>query len=275
MGWHIKNNVLRVVRILDVEPENPRVKTIFFEDELCSMAEPGQFIMVWIPGIDEVPISISSVYRDGTSSITVAEVGEATKALTNMKAGDLIGVRGPFGKGFKIAGGRALIVGGGTGMAPLMLLIDKLIEEGIKTTVIEGAESIGKMLFLKRLRDLSESGKIKVFFTTEDGSYGFRGVATDVAERILSSEKIDSVYSCGPEKMLVKIYNIAKAYSVNLQVSLERYMRCAVGICGSCVIGRYRVCKDGPVFDVKMLEEVESYLGVFKYNERGEKVPII
>lgn len=264
--------MLRVTQILNVKPENAYVKTIFFRDELCALAEPGQFIMVWIPGVDEIPLSISSIHPDGTSSVTVAVVGEATRALTSMRSGDLIGVRGPFGRGFQIVGERVLVVGGGTGVAPLMSLIDNLIKRNIETIVINGAESIDKIIFLSRLEELSRSGKVSVYFATEDGSYGTKGLATDVTKEVFRSTRVNSIYTCGPEGMIRNIYYMAKTHLVHMQASLERYMRCAIGICGSCVIGKYRVCKDGPVFTMKELREVENYLGLIKYNEKGEKV---
>lgn len=274
--WRIKNNLLRIVRILRVKPENPHVKTLTFKDDLCSSANPGQFIMVWIPGVDEIPLSISMVHPDGLASVTVAEVGEATKALNSMRVNDPIGVRGPFGNQFEIYGERALIVGGGTGMAPLLMLISRMLKEDVKAVVIEGAETVNKIVFLEELTDLSRmhSDSIKVFFTTEDGSYGVKGLATDLAEEILSKEKFDIVYACGPERMIRKVYEIAEQYSVDMQASLERYMRCAIGICGSCVIGRYRVCRDGPVFSKAQMREMGNYLGKIRYNERGERVQI-
>lgn len=274
--WRIKNNLLRIVRILRVKPENPHVKTLTFKDDLCSSANPGQFIMVWIPGVDEIPLSISMVHPDGLASVTVAEVGEATKALNSMRVNDPIGVRGPFGNQFEIYGERALIVGGGTGMAPLLMLISRMLKEDVKAVVIEGAETVNKIVFLEELTDLSRmhSDSIKVFFTTEDGSYGVKGLATDLAEEILSKEKFDIVYACGPERMIRKVYEIAEQYSVDMQASLERYMRCAIGICGSCAIGRYRVCRDGPVFSKAQMREMGNYLGKIRYNERGERVQI-
>lgn len=256
--------------------ENPQVKTIIFKDELCSSASPGQFIMVWVPGVDEIPLSISSVYPDGLASVTVAEVGEATKALNSMRVNDLIGVRGPFGKHFKIYGNRALIIGGGTGMAPLLMLTNRVLNMGIEAIVIEGAETKNKIVFLEELTFLSKmrNGSIKVFFTTEDGSYGIKGLITDLAEEMLRKEKFDIVYACGPEGMIRKIYEITERYSVDMQASLERYMRCAIGICGSCVIGGYRVCSDGPVFSKTQMRKMENYLGKVRYNERGERVPM-
>ncbi len=272
--WHIKNNTIRIVEVLKVKPENPYVKTIFFKDELCSLAEPGQFVMIWIPGVDEIPLSLSSVRPNGFSSVTVAEVGEATRALNNLKTGDLIGVRGPFGTSFEITGKKVLLIGGGVGMAPLFFLIDKLVKENVKAKVIEGAKTRSKLVFLDNLKNLSESGKIEVIFATEDGSYGAKGLATELAENILRCEKFDAIYACGPEKMIRKAYELAILYSTDFQASLERYMRCAIGICGSCVIGKYRVCRDGPVFDKRKIKNIENYLGISKYNEKGEKVPV-
>lgn len=274
LDWRIKNNVMRIVEIKRVKPENPHVKTIFFRDESCSLAEPGQFIMIWIPGVDEIPLSLSYTSQDGLSSVTVARVGEATRALTSLKTGDLIGVRGPFGSGFKIAGKSALIIGGGTGMAPLMMLIDKLVEKGIEATIIEGAENVNKLIFMDRLKDLSESKGVNILFTTEDGSYGSKGLATELAEKMLRQRRFNIIYTCGPERMIRRAYELANLYSTDFQASLERYMRCAIGICGSCVIGRYRVCRDGPVFDAVKIKDIEKYLGKLKYNERGEIVPI-
>ena len=277
-AWRIENNLLRIVKIQHIKSENSNVKTITFKDKLCSSAKPGQFIMVWIPGVDEIPLSVSATHPNGSASITVAEVGEATKALNNMAVGDLIGIRGPFGNSFKIFGKRVLIVGGGTGMAPLMLLINRIADSNIEVevTIIEGAETRNKLIFLDELADLNRvyRGRINVFFATEDGSYGVKGLVTDLAEKLLRKEDFDIIYTCGPEKMIRKVYELSKQYSVDIQASLERYMRCAMGICGSCLIGQYRVCKDGPVFNKTQLMNVEEYLGRIKYNEMGEKTRI-
>jgi dihydroorotate dehydrogenase electron transfer subunit len=261
------------VKIQRVQNEAPKVKTFFFDDELCSSAKPGQFVMVWIPGVDEIPLSLSSSW-DKLSSVTVKEVGEATQALNKMKEGDLIGVRGPFGNHFKIHGKEALVVGGGTGTAPLMMLTMNLLEAKVKTTVIEGAKTRDEILFFNQLSSLSTETDVEVFFTTDDGGYGIKGLATDIVEKVLSSKKFDVIYACGTEAMILKVYSLAMKYNIPMQASLERIMLCAMGICGSCVIGKYRVCKDGPVFDQKQLKEVEDELGKFKRDFTGERVPI-
>jgi len=272
-GWHIDVNQIRAVKIQSVKPESQGVKTFFLEDELCSSARPGQFVMVWIPGVDEIPLSLSSV-RGKISSITVREVGEATHALNNMRKDEVIGVRGPFGTHFTIACKEALVVGGGIGTAPLMMLTTTLLDAKVKTTLVEGAKTRSELLFLDQLRDLAAKTRAEVVFTTDDGSYGIRGLATDAVEKILSSRKFDTVYACGNEAMIRKVFLMAKEHDTPLQASLERIMLCAMGICGSCVIGKYRVCKDGPVFDQTQLEEVEEELGRFKRDFKGKRVPI-
>ena len=272
-GWHTDNNEIRIVKIQNIRVETPRVKTYFFKDKLCSIAEPGQFIMAWVPGVDEIPLSLSTIGEE-LSSITVKEVGEGTRALSVMKQGDLIGVRGPFGSHFKISGTKTLMIGGGIGIAPLIMLIMKIVGENVKTTIIEGAKTRDELIFFSQLRALSAKAGVNVVFTTEDGSYGVRGLVTDALERSLSSERFDSLYTCGNEMMICKVISLSKKYRVPLQASLERIMLCGLGICGSCVIGKYRVCKDGPVFDNVQLKEVENELGQFTRDFKGEHIQI-
>jgi dihydroorotate dehydrogenase electron transfer subunit len=271
--WHIDANQMRTVRIRKVETETEHVKTFYFEDKFCASAEPGQFIMLWIPGVDEIPLSLSSLNK-GLASVTVKEVGEATRIFNKMKQGDIIGVRGPFGNHFKITSKTALVVGGGIGTAPLMMLTLKLLKEKVKTTVVEGAKTRSELLFVDHLIKLQQEANFKVIFTTDDGSYGMKGLATDVAEKVLSSGHVDTVYACGNEAMTLKVYKLAEKHGIPLQASLERIMFCAIGICGSCVIGKYRVCKDGPVFDQTQLKEVDNELGKWKRGFKGEKIPV-
>jgi len=271
LGWHIKNNEMRIVKVHRVKAETRNVKTIFFEDELCASAEPGQFLMVWIPGVDEIPLSLSSASKE-EASVTVKEVGEATHALNKMEKGNLLGIRGPFGSSFKIIGKKALVIGGGIGAAPLLMLLNKLLTNGIETVFIMGAKTRSEILFIDQLEALHNEYGLEVIFTTDDGSYGTKGLATEAAERCLSEKVFDSMYVCGKESMILKLYSLAETYTIPMQASLERIMRCAIGICGSCVIGRYRVCKDGPVFDFSQLREIRRELGKFKRNFRGERI---
>jgi len=125
-AWLTKTNKLRTTSILNIKTESPTVKTFTFKDKLCAKATPGQFLMLWIPGVDEIPLSIFDVNeKEGTVSVAVKRVGEATKTLHSKKVGEIIGVRGPFGNSFSLGHSRILIVGGGIGIAPLLFLAKK------------------------------------------------------------------------------------------------------------------------------------------------------
>jgi len=256
------------VRIQRIREENPTVKTLIFHDKHCAEAKPGQFVMVWILGVDEVPMSLSSINSDGLSSITVAEVGEATQALHQIKVGDVLGIRGPYGNGFTLVGGKVMIVGGGTGLAPLLPLAKSLRRFSAKISFLAGAKTRDELFFLERIKKAVS----KVNVTTEDGSYGLKGLVTDLAEQILEKEEFDMIYACGPEKMMLKMFLLAEQYHTPFQASLERYMRCGIGICGSCCIGEYRICKDGPVFSGRQLRKVKKEFGLFKREADGSKV---
>jgi dihydroorotate dehydrogenase electron transfer subunit len=259
------------VKIEGVREETARVKSFIFRDRFCSKAKPGQFVMVWIPDVDEVPMSLSSIGSQACS-ISVEKVGEATEALHQLKIGDSMGVRGPFGNGFRVVGGRVMVVAGGTGAAALMSLVENLAAEDAKVTFLLGAKTRNELLFFDRAKSLLSKLEGRFEAATEDGSYGFKGVVTRLAEKRLAKEKFDMIYTCGPEPMMREMLILAKRFSVPLQASLERLMRCAIGICGTCVIGRFRVCRDGPVFTDKQLSEVEQEFGHFKLGFDGSRV---
>ena len=265
-------NRLRITKILETKKESPSVKTFVFNDKLCSEAKPGQFVMIWIPGVDEVPMSLSAIGPDERSSITVAKVGEATEALHKRKIGDVLGVRGPYGNSFTPMSGKAVIVGGGTGLAPLAPLTKELAELHARVALIAGAKTQDEILFLDRTTTTLSRIDGRVVAVTEDGSYGIKGLATDVAEQLLEKERFDMLYTCGPEEMMYKLFLLAEKYETPIQASLERLMRCAIGICGSCVIGKFRVCRDGPVFSLKQLREINEEFGRFERGSTGKRV---
>jgi dihydroorotate dehydrogenase electron transfer subunit len=256
-----------------VETISPTVKTFTFQDKLCAKAQPGQFLMLWIPGVDEIPLSVLDADSEkAVVSVAVKRVGDATKALHDMKAGDVIGVRGPFGNSFTLKTGRILMVGGGVGIAPLSFLAKKLASKASKTTVIIGAKTKSELIFMEELKRLCGDGN--VLATTEDGSYGVKGLASNHAEMVMAKENFDMVYTCGPEPMTRKILDIAEEKGVWAEASLERLMRCAIGICGSCVLGSYRVCRDGPVFNMNQLKRVKDEFGVWKRDFNGKRIPV-
>lgn len=251
--------------------ETSKVRSIFFRDELCSKAKPGQFIMSWIPDVDEIPMSLSSIGSQACA-MSVKNVGEATKALHQIKPGDLIGIRGPFGNGFHLVRDKVMVVGGGTGMSSLMPLVESLVKEHVEVTFLLGAKTKNELLFWDRIHAVLSANKGRFEVTTDDGSYGSKGVVTDLAKRHFARARFGMVYTCGPEPMMYELLLLSEQFHTPLQASLERLMRCAIGLCGTCVIGKFRVCRDGPVFTSAQLNEVKEEFGHFKRAFNGRKV---
>ena len=271
-AYRIATNQLRTTRILNIKTESPTVKTFTFKDRECSKAKPGQFLMLWIPRVDEIPLSILDAGEDGAISVAVKKVGEATKALHSKKTGEIIGIRGPFGNSFTVRTGKILMVGGGTGIAPLLFLAKQLASRVQKLIFVIGAKTREELLFIGELEQLCNKGNVVA--TTEDGSYGIKCLATTPLETLLAKEKFDIIYTCGPEQMMLRVLDLAGKNSIALQASLERLMRCAIGLCGSCVVGKYRVCRDGPIFTAEQLREVKSEFGISKRDFNGKKIPL-
>lgn len=262
-------NKPRAVKIQKIINETPTVKTVLFKDALCSKAKPGQFVMVWIPGLDEVPMSISYI-GSILSGISVRKVGEATEAIHRLKGNSEFGLRGPYGNGFKIVKGRTLIIGGGAGMAPLNPLIRELAKTKTEPTVIVGANTSNELLFYKQLKERLNGNLTPV---TEDGSEGFKGLATDLLPKLLKEKSYKQIYACGPELMLKKTLELALKFNIPVQMSLERYIKCGLGICGSCMINNLRICKDGPVISGEILKSLKDF-SLFRLDPSGRKIAV-
>jgi dihydroorotate dehydrogenase electron transfer subunit len=263
---------MRTVEVLGVKKENCTVKTLTFVDKLCKTANPGQFLMVWIPGVDEIPISLSGINVDGLTSITVNGIGDASKALNQKEKGDILGIRGPLGKGFTLVGGNVMVVGGGTGLGPLMPLTERLVKIANKVTVMSGVKNQDNLLFVDYLKKLLSDIDSETVITTEDGSYGIECLVTKQVEYKLMNDFFDMIFICGPEAMMYRTFLLAEQYDVPVQASLERIMRCGIGLCGSCSIGKIRVCKDGPVLNSKQLRSIKDEFGKYRLDFTGKKV---
>lgn len=270
---HINIDRIRTVVIERIIEETPTVKTFIFKDNISSKARPGQFLMVWIPRAEELPMSVM-VSEKGYAAVTIRKLGFGSTALYNKGIGEILGIRGPYGNQFKIDTDtkKVLLVGGGTGLVPLLRLTTMLNELKIDTTVIIGARSKEEVFFEKQANDFLDKTKHKVIISTEDGSYGVKGYATDVMSHIVNREKFDTVYTCGPELMIKKIFDIGLRNSLSIQVSLERYMKCGVGICASCCIGDQLVCRDGTVFNEMQLSDMIEF-GLMYRDKSGRKCP--
>jgi len=261
---HNHPKICTIEKIID---ETPTVRTLVFSDELLSNVLPGQFAMVWVPGINELPMSVMITNESGKAAFTVRRHGSASTGLFNVKIGEKIGVRGPYGNSFDLKQGKLLLVGGGTGLVPMMRLLT-FVKPTDDVTVLIGAKSKEEVFFEDLANNLLKQNKHQVIVTTDDGSYGEKGYVTDMVEKLVSEHHYDGVYTCGPEIMMFKTVQSAHSKGLFVQASLERMMKCGVGICGSCCVGEDLVCRDGTVFDGDHLLSNKEF-GHFHRNKAG------
>jgi dihydroorotate dehydrogenase electron transfer subunit len=257
---------------LDISSERTRITSVYFKDEECSSAKPGQFVMLWEPGFDEFPMSLSNYDEQGVCSVTAKPWGPGSNELVRAKRGDVIGIRGPYGHPFTVERCSALLVGGGTGLAPMLPLARALLRAGSKVAVVIGGRTKADLLFEKPLQRAVR--RKNVFLTTDDGSYGHAGFPTDLAEGLIAERKVTRVYTCGPEVMMRKLYEISVRAGVDFEASLERSMKCGIGICGSCSIGKNLLCRDGAVLDADALKEALDEFGLLQRDPSGRYIRI-
>jgi len=257
--------VRSVVAVTDRVVETPSTVTLRFP--YPASADPGQFVMVWIPGDDEIPMSLS--YTDGpVKGVTIKAMGGTSRRVQSIHEGAPVGIRGPYGNRFDLSPRRILIVSGGSGAAVLAPAAERARTAGSSVTVALGATRAPELLFKERFRSMGASVEV----ATDDGSEGTKGFVTAVAERLLESEAFDAVWTCGPEVMMKKVIVAASPRSVPVFCSMERHMKCALGMCDACALGPYHVCVDGPVFPAARLEKVPDF-GVFHRDSSGRRVP--
>ncbi|HHU32911.1 MAG: dihydroorotate dehydrogenase electron transfer subunit [Zhaonellaceae bacterium] len=226
--------------------------------QIAKQATPGQFVQVkcsdtYQPLLRK-PFSLHEIDKvDGRISLLYEVKGQGTKSLTKVRVDDYLDLIGPLGSGFSLPPRcRAILVGGGMGIAPLLPLAEKLKEQGQEFAAILGFNEVQKVYRLEAFQKLGQ-----VIVTTLDGSLGEKGLVTQPLERELGSEKYNIIYACGPEAMLKNVSAIADSFGVECQVSLEAYMACGFGACLGCVCQTKeltgptysRVCTDGPVFN--------------------------
>jgi len=257
--------VRTVVPVTERILETPSTVTLRFP--YPASADPGQFVMVWLPGDDELPMSLS--YTEGPSKgVTIKAMGATSRRVLSLSPRALIGIRGPYGNRFDLAPSRILVVSGGSGAAVLAPAAEKARAIGRSVTVALGATCASELLFRDRFRAMGA----RVEVATDDGSEGTKGFVTVVAERLLGAEPFDAVWTCGPEVMMKKVIAAASRRSVPVFCSMERHMKCALGMCDACSLGPYHVCVDGPVFAADRLERVPDF-GAFHRDSSGRRVP--
>ncbi|MDP2684612.1 MAG: dihydroorotate dehydrogenase electron transfer subunit [bacterium] len=242
--------------IAEISQEADNIKTFFFDIEVD--AKPGQFMILWIPRMNEKPYSIA-YNENGRLGMSIAVVGEFTKKLFTLKKGDFVGLRGPYGTFFKTEDNykKVLMVGGGYGTAPLAILAKQAIDKRMTVDFCRGAYNKSRLIFTERLEKIG----VNSLTATDDGSLGTKGSVVDIVEEQINKKDYDCVYICGPELMEKKIVDLCQAKNIPSQVSIERWMKCGFGICGQCCLdgSGARMCIEGPVVSGKYALAQEEF----------------
>ena len=259
--------LLPIAKIVD---ENPHVKTFWFDCDLGS--KPGQFVMLWVPDMDQKPFSIA-YDEDGKFGLSIFAVGPTSKKLFEMKAGDRVGITGPYGNPYTEKPNTHYIgIGGGYGAGPVGLLAERLQEINSTMDFCVGARSADLLLFEERIAKLPNA---TVHVSTDDGSKGHKGFVTQIVEEILInklSNKQIILATCGPEMMEKAVLDLANKYDVECEISIERYMKCGFGICGQCTVDPIgiRMCVEGPVVNRETANQITEF-GKYHRDKSGAK----
>jgi sulfhydrogenase subunit beta (sulfur reductase) len=256
-------------QILAVRRETADVVTLRLgvDDPGLLAGRPGQFVMVAYPAFAVVPISISRFHPDGIE-LTIRGAGPATTHLTELVAGDEVGLRGPLGTSWPLeaAYGRdVLVVAGGIGLAPLRPLLDALLAERSRIDhlmLAYGARTPRDRLYVDELEAWGADGRVDVVQTVDRAGpewLGPVGVVTSLFDRLDWVAERTVAYLCGPERMMEVATQTLLDRGLpaeRIYLTLERHMECGVGLCGHCQLGPYFVCRDGPVFSLAQLSGV-------------------
>lgn len=245
----------RVLKLKAQQQIAPNTFELILSGDVAALAyQPGQFVMLQIPDTAHLlrrPFGIVTIEADRLHLI-YRTVGVGTKLLSQCRSGQLLSVFGPLGNGFPTAflkpKQEVLLIAGGIGMAPLLGLLKRLVAHGIVVTIIFGVKTKTALFYQLELESLA-----KVYYTTEDGTFGFHGNVNSLIEAKLTQAHYQAIYGCGPAGLLQMI---ARRYQNHPHVycAVERPLACGIGECYACVVparqqnGYYKVCEDGPVF---------------------------
>lgn len=250
---------MSVTANLSVNNRSVLLKMTPADGSVLPECKPGQFVEMLVEGEPKAflrrPISINYVDVEKNELwLLIQKVGAGTLKLAEAKEGDIINIIYPLGNGFTMPNNKEqklLLVGGGVGVAPLLMLGTELKKAGHTPVFLLGARTKDDLLLLDKFKEISE-----VYVTTEDASEGEKGFVTQ--HSVLTKEKFDFIYCCGPGPMMKAVAQYANKVATECEVSLENKMACGIGACLCCVEdttnGNVCVCKEGPVFNIKRLK---------------------
>ncbi len=273
------SQIPQTARIIERVQESPTIFTWTLEfvdpDVQASYAfRPGQFNMLYLPGAGEVPISIVSDPRDPHLRHTIRAVGRVTKAMAKMDVGEVIGVRGPFGRGWpleQVAGHDLLLITGGLGCAPLVSVIHyamKRRETFGRIAIIQGVKHADDLIWRDHYAEWAQLPDVQVLLAADVAGKQWRwhvGLVTDLLGQVRMDLDKALVMMCGPEPMMLASASHLQQLGCpvdHIWLSMERNMQCATGHCGHCQYGPDFICQDGPVFP---LPAIQDRLGVKGY----------
>ncbi len=259
----------------NVIEETPTIKTVVIRPEQEMKFKAGQFMQVTMPGVGEAPFTpSSSPNRTETIEFTILRMGKVTDKLLSVKAGDTVGLRGPFGKGYpidKLRGTEVLVVGGGVGLAPLRSLLYVLFDEidSFKKVYIKyGARTPNDLVYRSMYDSWAKIPNVEFTPTIDVAAPGWTsnvGVVTTLLDNVDIDISNSCAISCGPEIMLkfvtMKLMEIGYKPK-QIYLSMNRRMSCGTGKCGRCNIGPYYLCKDGPDMNYELIKDCSNVFGM-------------
>jgi len=230
---------------------------------LAERTEPGQFVNILASGnlnpLWRRPFSVARI-TGNIIEIIYKVIGRGTRFMSTLKVDDTANLLGPLGNSFNVQNTDnriPMLIGGGLGFAPLIILRDALVNSGIDPVLFMGTPTQSEHYYKK-------DNKAGLLLSSDDGSLGYHGFVTDLLSNYLAENATSNqyvAYSCGPEPMMAKVAAICRKHNIPLQLSIEREMACGIGFCQGCVIEQVPpqrkyalVCKDGPIFDAKTLQ---------------------
>ncbi len=255
-------------RLLEVIDETPTIRTLVLAPSQPLHFRAGQFVQLTLPGVGEAPFTPSSSPADPERiAITILKTGVVTDRLHDCAAGQTLGLRGPFGKGYpveKLQGKEVLVVGGGVGLAPLRALILALLEgpDRIKRLSIKyGARCMEELLYTRQYTQWKEGPKVDFTCTIDrpqEGWTGRTGVVTTLLKDLDVNRSNCYCFVCGPSVMLkfTTFALLEENFAPDqIYLSMNRRMSCGMGLCGKCNIGPYYLCKDGPDMNYALIKD--------------------